>query len=244
MPRLLTDQLTRLGLQVGDVVMVHSSFKSLGISDPEDVVKALLEVLGPRGTLMMPALSYVQKPAEFHDNRLTPGCVGYLPEYFRTRPGTRRSLHPTHSVCAVGQDVPRMLNTHSGDNTPCGRNSPFRLLIEQKGKILMLGCGLKPNTTMHAIEELVAPPYLYGPELAYTLVDESGKVFQKSYVTHGFAGYVQRYDRVAELLDEPNLRMGLVGNGLSHLIDAEALCRSSERKMRDNPFFFVDLETA
>jgi len=243
MSHLMAHQFTTVGLRRGDVVMVHASFKSLGMSDPEEVVKGLLDVLGPEGTLLMPALSYCQKPAEVHDSRFTPGCVGFLPEYFRTRPGTRRSLHPTHSVCAVGGDVPGMLDSHFADRTPCGKNSPFRFLIERKGKILMLGCGLGPNTTMHAIEEHVEPPYLYGPEREYTLTDESGKVFQKTYLTHGFAGYVQRYDRVEELLDEAHLRTGLVGHALCHLIDAEALCRCSVRKMQEDPFFFVEAET-
>ena len=38
----------------------------------------------------------------------------------------------------------------------------------------MLGCGLAPNTSMHAIEELVAPPYLFGEPLVYTMVLEDG----------------------------------------------------------------------
>ena len=40
----------------------------------------------------------------------------------------------------------------------------------------MLGCGLQPNTSMHAIEEMVKPPYLFGPPLTYHLVLADGKV--------------------------------------------------------------------
>ena len=108
----------------------------------------------------------------------------------------------------------------------------------------MLGCGLKPNTTMHAVEELVEPPYLYGKELEYTLTDEFGRVFTKTYVTHGFAGYIQRYDRVQGLLNDANLRTGQVGNAQCHLINAEPLSRCSVEKMLENPFYFVDVETA
>jgi hypothetical protein len=38
--------------------VVHSSFKSLGILDPEAFILALLEALGDYGTLLMPSLSY------------------------------------------------------------------------------------------------------------------------------------------------------------------------------------------
>ena len=43
----------------------------------------------------------------------------------------------------------------------------------------MLGCGLRPNTSMHAIEELVEPPYLFGPPLSYQLVLDDGRVLQR-----------------------------------------------------------------
>lgn len=236
----ISEQLEALGLRAGDAVMVHSSFKSLGVDDPETVLTGILDLLGPSGTLMMPALSYCQKPPAIHDTRFTPGCVGFLPEYFRNRRGTLRSLHPTHSVCAVGADAGSFLGAHDADTTPCGSHSPFRLLLERQGKILMLGCGLRPNTSMNAIEELVEPPYLYGPECEYTLTDASGKSFQKTYVTHGFRGYEQRYDRVAEVLEGDFLKTGTVGTALCHLIDGEELCRRSLQKMKKDPLYFVD----
>src|SRR5581483_84933 len=141
----LVRDLQALGLRSGDVVMVHASFRALGLSDPEAIIQALLAALGDRGTLLMPALSYLQQPPTFHNTLTTPACVGFLPEYFRTRPGTRRSLHPTHSVCGVGARAGELLAYHYDDITPCGENSPFHKLLHCGGKILMLGCGLRPN---------------------------------------------------------------------------------------------------
>lgn len=243
MSKLLHSQLQTLGLRAGDIVLVHSSFKSLGIADPEEIIGALKEVLGPQGTLLMPALTFKQEPPHLHDTRRAPTCVGFLTEYFRTRPGTLRSLHPTHSVCAVGAQAEAMLQNHLLDHTPCGSNSPFNRLIENAGKILMLGCGLRPNTTMHAIEEYVCPPYLFGPEREYTITDRDGRVFQKTYIRHGFAGYRQRYDRVAELLNEAELRTGPVGNASCYLIDAQALRRCGIHKMQEDPFYFVEADS-
>src|ERR1051326_2272897 len=145
----LQAQLECLGLQCGDVVLVHSSFKSFGIPNPEEIVRALLDVIGPGGTLLMPALSYRQEPAHTHDTRRTPSCVGFLTEYFRKRTGTIRSLHPTHSVCGAGSRAQELLADHGRDDTPCGAHSPFNILTETGGKILLIGCGLRPNTTMH-----------------------------------------------------------------------------------------------
>ncbi|MCB0115407.1 MAG: AAC(3) family N-acetyltransferase, partial [Caldilineaceae bacterium] len=130
---ILVDHLHELGLRRGDVVMVHASFRSLGIADPEWIIGALLATLGDSGTLLMPALSYAQQPPHVHDTRSTPSCVGFLPEYFRRRAGTLRSLHPTHSVCGVGAQASSWLGDHREDNTPCGPHSPFHKLLHHGG---------------------------------------------------------------------------------------------------------------
>ena len=70
----------------------------------------------------------------------------------------------------------------------------------------MLGCGLSPNTSMHAIEELVTPPYLFAAPLDYTLVLPDGRELVKTYTPHNFHGWRQRYDRVEHILVPPGLR--------------------------------------
>ncbi len=236
----LRDDLAALGVRPGDIVLMHSSFKSIGIDDPETILGALTDALGPEGTLLLPALSYLQVPADLHDTRATPTCVGFLTEYFRKRPGTLRSLHPTHSVCGIGARRDEMLASHAEDRTPCGSHSPFRRNIEMGGKILMLGCGLRPNTTMHAVEELVGPPYVFGPTCCYTITDREGRVFRKEYVTHGFKGVAQRYDLAAALLTGGEIRRGLVGRADSYLMDAAALCRRAIDQLRKDPMSFVE----
>ena len=52
------DDLTSLGLASGDVVLFHSSLKRIGWVEPgpEAVVEALLDVVGPAGTVVVPTL--------------------------------------------------------------------------------------------------------------------------------------------------------------------------------------------
>ncbi len=94
----------------------------------------------------------------------------------------------------------------------------------------MLGCGLRPNTSMHAIEELVEPPYLFGGTLAYRLVGWDWGVTEAVYRVHGFRGWQQRYDRVADVLEEPHLRRGRVLAADVHLIEASAMWESRPRR--------------
>ena len=55
----LEHALRDLGLQTGQTLIVHSSLKSIGwvVGGARSVVDALLAVLGPSGTLVMPAQS-------------------------------------------------------------------------------------------------------------------------------------------------------------------------------------------
>ncbi len=238
------NDLHKLGLRSGGVLLVHASLRSLGAvpGGAETVIEGLLAALEKEGTLLMPALTYetVTSQNPVFDVDATPSCVGALPEYFRTRPGTRRSLHPTHSVCAVGSLAEELLEPHQWDSTPCGPNSPFRRLPDFEGQILMLGCGLRPNTSMHAIEELVEPPYLFRSPLAYTLRDENRRVVQKEYIRHDFSGWEQRYDRVADILPAPALQTGNVAAATSYLIKASALRDAALKTLRKNPLFFVE----
>jgi aminoglycoside 3-N-acetyltransferase len=240
----LTDDLLSLGVRPEGVLMVHSSLKALGPVEggAETVIVGLLEALGGSGTLLMPALTYERVTAEqpLFDVKRTPGNVGLIPETFRLRAGTKRSLHPTHSVCATGPQATELLEAHLQDDTPCGAHSPFHRLPEFGGQILMLGCGLEPNTSMHAIEELVVPPYLYGPPGEYQLVLQDGTIMRKTYIPHNFHGWVQRYDRVGEILSSPGLRRGRVLQAEAFIIEAAALWEKALEALKRDPCYFVD----
>jgi aminoglycoside 3-N-acetyltransferase len=212
----------------------------------ETLIQGLLQATGPEGTLLLPALSWALRPPEVFNPASTPTNVGAVPEFFRTRTGTLRSIHPTHSVCAVGRGAHAMLDDHGLDCTPCGAHSPFRKITEMAGRIVMLGCGLCPNTTMHAIEELADPPYLYGPSCVFTITDARGGFRQKEYRTHGFAchGFQQRYDRVTQLDAGSFLTTGKVLQADACVLDAPALRQAVLAKLREDNSFFVEARPA
>ncbi len=240
----IAHDLTALGLRESGVLLVHASLRSLGAvsGGAETVVRGLLRALGGNGTLLMPALSYtytgVNNPV--FDLLHTPSCIGALPEYFRTRPGTIRSVHPTHSVCGVGTKTESLLKEHHLDTTPCGEHSPFRRLQDVKGQILFLGCGLRPNTSMHAIEELVQPPYLFGDPVDYRIILTIDKEMKMRVIRHHFVGWKQRYDRLGSLLDEYGLNKGKVLEATVDLVDCEQMWERALTALKKNPLFFVE----
>ncbi len=243
----ISEQIARdaalLGISRGDTVLVHSSLRSLGGADAGDVIKGLLLALGESGTLVIPALSYLNcNPANpSFDYYSTKSNVGALAEYFRTSvAGVLRSINPTHSCCAIGKNAEFVTSGHVLDNTPCGANSPFRRVMELNGKILFLGCGMNPNTSMHAVEELSCPDYLFGEEYAYSVTDSQGKVFTLKCRAHDFKGVIQRYDRLARLLTDDELKTGRILTADCQLIKAHAMWEKADKQYRKDPHYFID----
>ncbi|MFA5264261.1 MAG: AAC(3) family N-acetyltransferase [Opitutaceae bacterium] len=240
----MTRDLAGLGVRKGGLLLVHSSLRSLGVlpDGPETAVEGLLEALGSEGTLLMPALSYETVSAEHpvFDVLNTPSCVGALPEFFRKRTGTMRSVHPTHSVCGIGPGAGRLLGEHSRDITPCGKHSPFSKLNEEAGQILFLGCGLKPNTSMHGVEELVEPPYLYGDWVDYRIKLADGGETAMRVRAHNFKGWQQRYDRIETVMAGEGIRAGWVLSADCFLLEAPVLWRKAHQAMEVAPLYFVD----
>ena len=245
--RQIGEDLLASGLRRGGAALVHSSLSSMGYvpGGAETVVRGFLRALGPEGTLLMPALShrYVDKAQPVFDVLRTPSNVGTIPEYFRTRPGTVRSVHPTHSVCGMGARVEAFLGDHFRDDTPCGMHSPFRKLRDRDGQVLLLGCGLRPNTSMHAIEEVVGPPYLFGSTVAYRTILPDGREIEARGRRHSFAGWSQRYDRIEPLLRDGGLRVGRVLEATVHVLDCRPMWAQALAALEGDVFYFVDKKT-
>ena len=234
-----------LGINEGDTVLMHSSLKSLGRGfTPSDVIEGLLAALGEEGTLVLPALSYLNCNASnpVFDYYGTKSNVGAIPEYFRTSvPGVIRSVNPTHSCCALGKNAEYLTSGHILDETPCGLNSPFRRLMLIGGKILFLGCGTEPNTSMHAVEELAVPDYLFGDVVEYKAILADGSEKKIYCRAHWFKNVVQRYDRLEKLLPNGSIRAGYIANADCRLISTPEMWETALAKYRENPHYFVDI---
>jgi aminoglycoside 3-N-acetyltransferase len=236
--------LRELGVLPGDVLLVHSSLSSLGGISPGEAIDSLLEALGAAGTLVLPALSYrdVTRQNPVFDVAETPSCVGFLTEYFRTMvPGVIRSVHPTHSCCAKGARAEEMTRDHHLDHTPVGPNSPFRKLRDLGGKILFLGCGTGPNTSMHGVEELVLPDYLFGEPCVYR-INDGVQSYEKLYEKHYFRYMHQRYDRLEALLEGGEIARGGVLRASCVLMDTRAVWEKGYAALGRDSHCFVEPE--
>lgn len=169
--RELLQALQATGVKPGDAILVHSSMRGFeGFQGTaRDILAAFRDAIGSAGMLMMPRLSFTGSAIDFaesgrvFDPRVTPSQVGLLPEVFRRSAGVTRSLHPTHSVAAMGPDSAWWLADHHLADTPCGRGTPFYRLLERDGKIVLAGTGIAALTFFHSVEEAIESRMPFSP---------------------------------------------------------------------------------
>ncbi len=226
----VVDGLRKLGLRAGDIVLVHSSLSSLGWVEggAGTVIEALLEVLTPSGTLLMPVFS---GPSPF-DVANTPSGLGVVTETFRKMPGVVRSLHPTHSVAALGARAEEMIRDHLASPTAAGCDTPYGRLMAFGGKILLIGVDNDRSTTIHGLEERVEAPYLSDYEATY--LDENGREQTKKLKLYpgphrGFIGLGPLFRR------EGVETSGKIGNAVCRVIDAKRMHDVVLAAFRDDP---------
>jgi aminoglycoside 3-N-acetyltransferase len=234
--------LRELGLGPGDLVIAHSALRSFGwVEGGEDaVIDALRAVVGPTGTVCLPALSYgdygPENPPPPFDPGTTRCVVGRIPERFRQRPGVQRSLHPTHSIAALGARAEEILRDHDQSLTPCGPASPWGKIARSGGSILMLGVGTHPCTMFHGAEEEAEVDARCTPLTPCRLVTEEGERTVWLRLHGSYTGALDNRAAMEPVLEAAGLlRRATVGNSTLLRIDAEGLWELSLRLLRANP---------
>ncbi|HZC19657.1 MAG TPA: aminoglycoside 3-N-acetyltransferase [Rubrobacteraceae bacterium] len=174
----LARDLRKLGLEPGDVAMVHCRMSAIGhvVGGAETVVRALLDVLGPEGTLIA-YTGWQDEPPEDLDSleeetrriyleehpAYDPRVVisrrehGRIPEAVRTWPGSRHSGHPEAGVAAVGFLANAITVKHALDDA-YGAGAPYARLVEFGGRVVMLGASLDTVTLVHHAEAMAQVP--------------------------------------------------------------------------------------
>lgn len=166
----LVADLARIGVKGNDVLMVHASVRSVGAvtGGVNVIVQALLDAIGPGGTLV----AYVGYEP-FHSEEDTEGELevpvfdkriahaardhGVLHETIRTWPGALRSDHPDAGVAAIGARAEWITAEHPLQYG-YGEGSPFDRILQAEGRVLMLGAPLDTISLLHFAEHKARIP--------------------------------------------------------------------------------------
>ncbi len=246
----LVDDLSCLGVSTGQTVMLHVSVRAIGwiVGGPDVVLRALLDVLTPAGTLMMyiswedttetmphwPAerqAVYLAECPPFDPHRSrAKRSWSILTEYLRTWPGAHRSANPGASVVAVGAAAAWLATDHPLQ-FGYGAGSPLDKLCQSGGSVLLLGSPLDSITLLHHAEHMANVPHKRIARYQVPLLHDGRRVWVDVQEFDTSAGIVDwsggdYFPVIAQaFIDTGRARTGQVGAARSYLFDAAALDR-------------------
>lgn len=240
----LLEDLYKLGIDKNSTLLVHSSMKSIGEvhMGADTVLDALMEHMKD-GLLVFPTHTWAYINASnpkyyVEDSKV---CVGILPELFRKRKGVVRSLHPTHSVAAIGKGAEEFISGNELFDTPCARRSPWGKLLDMDANIMLIGVDLRRNTFIHGVEEWADIPgrLTDEQEMLYTITKEGREIEVPSRRHSGH--WSENFDKLDDFfLKHKAMRIGKFGDSVVRICKAKAMTELLYKLLAQNPDLFKD----
>lgn len=157
----LTTGFREIGLKSGDVVLAHSAMRTFGRIDggADAVIDALLDVIGPRGTLVVPTFTFAH---EAEDNPVIDPAndrseMGIITETTRKRPEAMRSTAFRHSFAAIGRRADVITDIDPA-LSPFDLRASFGVMLALNTKVVLLGVTYKSSTSHHFAEWVCEVP--------------------------------------------------------------------------------------
>lgn len=210
----------------------------------DTVIDAFMEYMKD-GLLLFPTHTWSEDNNK--DNIFNPktekACVGILPNIFRKRKGVIRSLHPSHSIAAYGEDAAEFIAGEENRRTPCPRNGAYGKLNDRKAQILFLGCNLKSNTFIHGVEEWNNIDNRLSKEpIEYKVVLEEREISAPMHYHDSPVENISlNYDILTEAFLEKNICVkAQIGDAISYLCQANEMADLTSKFLQKNQDLFLD----
>ena len=236
-----------IGLKAGDTVLVHSSYKSFGGVEggPQVVTEALLDVLTPEGTLIMPAFSFDFNKGKPWDVRSSQSQMGIITELARNDPRFKRVFHPTYSFSIAGKHADELTSVRYTSSYE--RISVFGRLRDLDGKIMVIGLTYNNSMTFfHHIEQMEGVDYRYIKYFTGEVTDENGKTWVDTFdmlVRDIEKGVHTMVDPMGSLLEQRGVIQSLkIGEADVKLMRATQVYAVTAVEMRKNPNLLYYIE--
>lgn len=246
--RTLLNDIENAGIRREGTLLIHSSMKSIGEVEggADTVLDAFIEYM-QKGLLLFPTHTWSEENMKDNvfDPKTEPACVGILPNLFMKREGAIRSMHPSHSVTAIGSRAGEYTMRDSAENyTPCPRNGCFGALYDEDAQILFLGASLKTNTYIHGLEEQMnIPNRIHSEARKVTIVEETGKRREADLFGHySTCGDVSHnYDKLlTPMLQRGIAREVKIGDAISYVVEVKPMTDWVLGLLKENSHLFDD----
>lgn len=165
------------GVSEGDTIFLHSDaivtteLEGIDLNQKINTLfDGITDVIGVSGTLVIPTFTYSATKGEVYDVQNTKSEVGILTEYFRLKPGVKRSSNPIFSIAVFGANANAFVNSSASD---CfGYDTCFGLIYKLNAWIFTLGCSFDRITFIHYVDQVAEVDYRYFKIFPATIVNQ------------------------------------------------------------------------
>lgn len=237
----IAEDLRKMGVSEGDHISLALALSKVGrvAGGPESFIDAVLDVLGPEGTLMMNTYTHffhvTQREAlEAYppfDYRSTSCWTGLVPDTLRKHPGALRSRHPVNSITAVGKMAMYLTEGHDHASRPY---LPYSRLAEIGGISLFIGLEDRMVALRHEAQYLANLTNVVPLEVCINYLgdDEEIRLFKAKDV---FACSVSLQRLTPYLRNHGILKEGYIGNAPSILVYTKRALDDMAELLSDSP---------
>ncbi len=218
-------------------IIVHSSTSNIGKIEGgaqklTDLIISKIDL--DKYTLLAPALpflgsmkSYLDSLEDF-DLTTAKNAMGNISNMIMKKEGCKRSLHPTHSVIAIGINSDLYASNHELCNTPFCQESPYYKLTQNNGKILMFGINLNSVTNFHVYEDMLSEllPYHVYTDKSYKIpcTDGNTEIIVTTKAHNPFLSAKRDCERARKyLINNGYIQAYKIGDSEISLLDAKGL---------------------
>lgn len=229
----------RLGIEQGNLLEVHASLSSFGSVDggAEAVIYALIETIGPQGTIVMPSypvgpgipanleerqrgITWKVRVLPFEDHTTRTG-MGVIADRFRDRADVVRAVGSFFSYTAWGQNA--AIVAHN-----------LEQVVARGGQVLLLGVQMDRCSCLHLAEDRVGLP------VALSRLMEVPEDIQRAYPEQQWRiGYGPEANFLAvqqEAESHGLIRLTRIGCAVVRCFDARTIVNLYEALLRENPY--------
>lgn len=236
----------KMGLTSGDIVLVHSSYKSFGgvKGGPQTVIDAIKSIITNEGTLIVPTFNYDFCDGKQYDIKKTPSKMGIISEIIRINSDSKRTIDPVFSFSVIGKYRDYLTNLKSVHSF--GPNSIFAKLRELDAKIMIIGLSYnKSMTFFHHIEEIVGCDYRYfkefnGTIINYNNVKQDGKIIL--FVRDIKRGVENAVDEMGIILEKEGIvKNRVIGKSQIKVMNANDVFKRTVKELKKNPHILIKI---
>jgi aminoglycoside 3-N-acetyltransferase len=199
---------SELNIREGDVLLLTSDILRLAMKarkaekafSVDAFLDSFMDVLGEKGTLLIPAYNFDLEDGDEFNIRKTMPMTGSLAVAAMRRSDFIRTAHPLHSFLVWGKDAEKL--AAMTNKSSFGSDSPFAWLMEKNALLLFVGTTLAEALTFtHFVEESEKVGYRRYHYTNISYSDRDGQTSNASFQLYAKKpGWTMQLHRLQELI--------------------------------------------